>query len=57
MGSSRSPVLADLYIEMFESELPSILPPDTINFRYIDDVFSMWQGNRSDFFFFFQYTK
>jgi len=50
MGSSLSPVLANLYMEMFESELlPSILPPDTIWFRYVDDIFSMWQMNRSDF--------
>lgn len=50
MGSSLSPVLANLYMEMFESELlPSVLPPNTIWFRYVDDIFSMWQMNRSDF--------
>lgn len=37
MGSSRSLVLANLNMEMFEYELPSILPnPNTIWFRYVD---------------------
>lgn len=47
MENSLSPVLANSCTQKFESGLlPSVFPPDTIWFRYADD---MWQMNRSDF--------
>lgn len=43
-------ILATLFMAIFESELLSaILSSDTIWFRYVDDTFSMWQMNRSNF--------
>lgn len=46
MGSSLGPVLVNLCMGMFESELPpSILLSDTIWFRYVDDIFSFYVAN------------
>ena len=44
MGNCLSPVLANLYMEYFETELlPSIFPKDIkCWFRYVDDIFCIW---------------
>ncbi|XP_063592242.1 uncharacterized protein LOC134769443, partial [Penaeus indicus] len=43
MGSPLSPVLANLFMEFFESELlPSISLRPTVWLRYVDDVFALW---------------
>ena len=43
MGSPLSPVLANLYMEYFESELlPSLSPQPSFWVRYVDDVLIMW---------------
>ena len=44
MGNCLSPVLANLYMEYFETELlPPILPKDVkCWFRYVDDIFCIW---------------
>ena len=43
MGSSLSPVLANLYMEFFESKyLPRILPKGILWVRYVDDIFCAW---------------
>ena len=44
MGNCLSPVLANLYMEYFETELlPTILPKDIkCWFRYVDDIFCIW---------------
>ena len=50
MGSSLCPILSNLYMEYFESELVSpILPRGVIWFRYVDDVFSFWPDNLDNF--------
>ena len=50
MGSPLSPVLVNLYMEMFETELlPAILPPSVTWYRYIDDIFSVWLDALSGF--------
>ena len=53
MGSPLSPVLANLYMEYFESELlPSITPQPAIWYRYVDDIIALWP-NEQDFETFF----
>ena len=55
MGSSLSPVLASLYMEYFEScILPQITPPDMCWYRYVDDIFTVWNDNWGSFEAFFQ---
>ena len=52
MGSPLSPVLANIYMEYFESVLlasAGMVPP--LWLRYVDDVFCLWDG-RDDFQFF-----
>ena len=55
MGSSLSPVLASLCMEYFEScILPQIIPPDMCWYRYVDDIFTVWNDNWGSFEVFFQ---
>ena len=53
MGGPLSPVLANLYMEYFESELlPSITPQPALWYRYVDDIIAIWP-NEQDFETFF----
>lgn len=55
MGSSLSPVLASLYMEYFEScILPQIIPPGMCWYRYVDDIFTVWNDDWGSFETFFQ---
>ena len=46
MGNALSPVIANLYMEFFETVLlPKILPPHIVWYRYIDDVLCFWPQN------------
>ena len=48
MGSPLSPVLANLFMEYFESQLlPSITPKPLMWLRYVDDVFLIWPENEN----------
>ena len=50
MGSNLSPVLANLYMEYFESILlPIIKPADMFWFRYVDDIFTIWDDKWGSF--------
>ena len=43
MGNPLSPLLANIYMEAFESILlPGILPRDVYWFRYVDDIICLW---------------
>ena len=47
MGSPLSPVLANLYMEYFESELlPSITPQPILWYRYVDDIIALWPNDK-----------
>ena len=54
MGNPLSPILANLYMEYFETVLLSpIKPREMIWYRYVDDIFTYWDdrwGNFEDFF-------
>ena len=55
MGGNLSPVLANLYMEYFESVLlPQIKPADMIWYRYVDDIFTIWNDSWGSFDTFFQ---
>ena len=55
MGSSLSPVLANLYMEYFEScILPQIIPQGMKWYRYVDDIFTIWNDSWGPFETFFQ---
>ena len=48
MGNPLSPVMANLYMEFFESRLlPSILPERIFWKRYVDDVFCLWPNSEN----------
>ena len=50
MGSNLSPVLANLYMEYFECVLlPSIKPAGMFWFRYVDDIFTLWDDKWGPF--------
>ena len=50
MGSSLSPVLANLYMEFFESELMPTLPlRPSFYCRFVDDIFAVWPHEREAF--------
>ena len=45
MGSALSPVLANIYMEFFESELLPTLPTQPLLWiRYVDDIFAIWSS-------------
>ena len=45
MRGNLSPVLANLYMEYSESVLlPQIKPADMIRYRYVDDIFTVWNN-------------
>ena len=55
MGGNLSPILANLYMEYFETVLlPRIKPRDMIWYRYVDDIFSVWNDAWGSFDIFFQ---
>ena len=50
MGNPISPLLANLYMEYFETVLLSpIKPSNMIWFRYVDDIFTYWDNRWGDF--------
>ena len=50
MGSPLSPVIANLYMEYFETVLlKDIKPNGMIWLRYVDDVFTFWDDSWGDF--------
>ena len=50
MGSPLSPILCNLYMEYYESELlPRVAPTQLIWFRYVDDIFSFWPSTFNNF--------
>ena len=53
MGSPLSPVLANLFMEYFESELlPTIMPKPLLWLRYVDDIYLIWPNDQNfDLFF------
>ena len=53
MGKPLSPILANIFMECFESQLlKEIAPPGLIWLRYVDDIFPIWpEDNDFDNFF------
>ena len=50
MGSPLSPVMANLYMEYYESELLPTLPlRPSMWLRYVDDVFAIWPHDQAEF--------
>ena len=50
MGSPLSPVVANLYMEYFESELlPTLSLRPSMWARYVDDIFAIWPHDRAEF--------
>ena len=50
MGNPLSPLLANLYMEYFETVLLSpIKPSDMVWYRYVDDIFSYWDDRWGNF--------
>ena len=48
MGNPLSPLLSNLYMEFFESKiLKNILPANVVWYRYVDDIFCIWPGNKN----------
>ena len=51
MGSPLSPILSNLYMEYFETELLRDIAHDNmIWLRYVDDIFSFWPDSLADIF-------
>lgn len=49
-GSNLSPVLTNLYMEYFESTLlPMIKPANMFWYRYVDDIFTIWDDSWGTF--------
>jgi predicted GIY-YIG superfamily endonuclease/uncharacterized protein (UPF0335 family) len=49
MGSSLSPVIANIYMEWFESQaIDKALIKPKLWLRYVDDTFIIWNGNDND---------
>ena len=50
MGNPLSPLLANIYMEYFETVLLSpIKPSDMVWYRYVDDIFSYWDNRWGNF--------
>jgi hypothetical protein len=48
MGSCLSPVMANIYMEFFETrKLNLILPENTLWLRFVDDTFSIWNKDNN----------
>ena len=50
MGSPLSPILANLYMEYFESTLLPLIPEHlrpSVWLRYVDDVFAIWDTSKN----------
>ena len=46
MGNCLSPILANIYMEYYETRLASaILPENTLWLRYVDDIFCKWKSS------------
>lgn len=49
MGNPLSPVLSNLYMECFETNiLPRILPSNLLWYRYVDDILCLWPVNHDE---------
>ena len=50
MGNPLSPILANLYMEYFETVLLTpIKPQEMVWYRYVDDIFTFWDNNWGNF--------
>lgn len=50
MGSPLSPVVANLYMDYFESELlPTLSLLPSMWARYVDEIFAIWPHVRAEF--------
>ena len=50
MGNPLSPILANLYMEYYETVLLTpIKPPDMVWYRYVDDIFTYWDDSWGNF--------
>jgi len=49
MGSPISPVIAKIFMELFEKEALQTSKKPEVWFRYIDDTFVIWRLGRAEF--------